>query len=280
MLVSTMFGQRDKAVRRGYRLHVTNLEDRTFTYSVRYWVTPPNDLPHWASTLNQFFLHFAGLYGDSASIDVPVFFRTGSVYVASTSFQVEPNHTVSVGINPTEGEVLSGDVDLLEGYVTLELPVLRDGNSDSPFRSQPQANGPVKVLLNPETTMIHRDTSGPGYTLNMDGIVTGRAPVTRLNFDTVEPLIPASGKAENELTPNGILLLSHDALVDAVKTSQAAEARSFVGTENLPVADRMGALIELLCELDTQEKFLVELNKVLVKNHAAARICRREGKER
>jgi len=36
----------------------------------------------------------------------------------------------------------------------------------------------------------------------------------------------------------------------------------------------MGALVELLCELDTKKEFLNELNKVLEKNQAAARICR------
>jgi hypothetical protein len=260
-----MYAQADANVRRGYRLHISNLEDRAFTYTVKYWVTPPTNEPRWAAALNLFFTFY-----DEDSV---AFRRTGGVYMAAMTFVVEAKHTVSVGITPNLNFAGVEGFKLLKGYVTLELPVLRNTPDNPYFRSVPQADVPVKVLLNPETTMVHMDTSGRGMTQNMDGVVTGRVSVTRLNFDTVEPLIPASGKAENEVTPNGIHLLSHDALVNALKLSRATEERSF-GTESLSPAERMGTLIELLCDLDTQEEFVAELNGVLGENRAAARICR------
>lgn len=269
MLVSTMFSQRAADVRRGYRLHITNLADRTLRYTVRYCVTPPTSEARWAAMLNRFFI----LYGSNRQIDISPFRHTGSIYVAAASFVVEPNNTVSVGITPDVREFPEEGIDVLEGFVTLELPVTREGQGDLRFRSVPQANGPVKALLNPETTMIHTDPSRAGYTQNLDGVVTGRVSVTRVNFDTVEPLIPASGKAENEITPNGIRSLTLDAFVEAVKLSRTVEAGTFVDVDNLPAADRMGTLIELLCELDTKKELLIELNKVLSKNGASATIC-------
>ena len=278
MLVSTLFAQWDVAVRRGYRLHITNLEDRAFTYTIRYWVTPPNGEPRWAASMNQFFnLFYSGPFGNPDELSLPVFRRTGSIYVAAYTFKLEANHTVSVGITPGSSPPPNIGTNVMEGYVTLEVPVLRNGQGDSPFRPLPQAGGPVKVLLNPETAMIHADTSGAGYTRNLDGVTTGRVSVTRLNFDTVEPLIVASGKAENEIMPNGIVLLGRDALVEAVKQIPVAEgghSGSLEGMSALPAGDRMAALIELLCGLDTGEDFVGELNKVLSKNQAGAKICR------
>lgn len=277
MLVSTVFAQADPNVRRGYRLHVSNLEDRAFTFTVRYWMTPPTREPRWAAVLNQFFTLYAGLYGEGVENRVQAFARTGSVYVAAMTFVVEAKHTVPVGITPSLSVPRVEGLNLLEGYATLEVPVLRNGPGDAPFRAVPQSIDPVKVLLNPETTMVHTDTSGAGALRDMDGVVTGHISVTRLNFDTVESLIPASGKAENEVMPNGIRLLSHDELVQAVQASRSAETTSFAGTETLTAADRMAALIELLCELDSREAFLAKLNEVLTKNQSAARICREDG---
>lgn len=154
--------------------------------------------------------------------------------------------------------------------------MLRAGHADVRFRPTPQADGPVKVLLNPEMTMRHIDASGGGYTQNLDGVVTGRVSVTRLNFDTVEPIVPASGKAENDITPNGIRLLNQAVLTDLVNLTALIEegASSSLTSQLLRPLDRMGAPVELLCELDTTEDFVSALNSLLAKNHAAARICR------
>jgi hypothetical protein len=275
MLVSTMYAQSDERVRRGYRLHVTNLEDRSFTYTVKYWVTPPTPEPRWAAALNQFFTLYAGLYGAGTDNSIQGFSRTGSIYVATMSFVLEAKHTVPVGITPNLANTKLDGPYLLEGYVTLEVPVVRPGRGEESFRAQPQSDGPVKVLLNPETTMVHRDPDGVGVTLNLNGEVTGEISRTRLNFDTVESLVPASGKAANEIMPNGILVLTHDTLQDALHSISRLETGARAGSENLPAADRIRTLIELLCELDTKKEFLAQLNKILGKNHAAARICPR-----
>ena len=39
MLVSTLRAQADSNVIRGYRLHLSNLEDRALVYTVKYWIT-------------------------------------------------------------------------------------------------------------------------------------------------------------------------------------------------------------------------------------------------
>jgi hypothetical protein len=273
MNVSTMFVQTTSeavsAVMRGYRLHVTNLEDRDFTYTASYWVTPPDDKARWAALLNHLFIL------RSPGYESP-FHRVGSVYVASSTFVVAAKHTVSVQFRP--GSYLSNEenIPVLEGHVTIELPVLKNTQGESFFRSAPQSDRPVKVLLNPETIMIHTDIGGSGYTQSMDGIVTGKVSRTPLTFDTVEPIIPASGKAENELTPSGIRLLSREALADTLKVSKAAGFGMYLGAQHLPDSERMGALLELLCELDGREAFLTELNKVLAKNRAAVKISRQK----
>ena len=274
MLVSTLALESTAAVKRGYRLQITNLETTGFTYTIRYFVTPP-DSGQWASRLNASFILIAGLYGDTMAISVPIFLRSGSVYVAATTFRVPANHTLSVCINPVGSPPPNNGLDQLEGYVTLELPVLKDTAGNTPFRSLPQAQAPVKVLLNPETTMVHTDTAGPGYTQNSDGVVTGRVSMPRLNFDTVEPLVPASGKAENEIHPNGLITLTTSDLVKAVDHSALlSEAGGISAVDTLSPPARLAALLGLLGELDSSESFVAELNKVLAQNHAPTRICR------
>ena len=277
MLVSTMFAEWKESVRRGYRLHITNLENKTYTYTIRYWVTPPDNSTDWTSALNFFFsvLYFA-LYGSRAKVVAPSFQSSGNVYVAAMTFAIEAGQTVSVGTTPPVTGLLPANfaMSFLEGYVTLEVPVLRGGPNHLTFMPAPQASGPLKVLLNPETTMVHVDTTTHvGWITNADGIVTGKIPVVPLNFDTVEPLIVATGKAENEITPNGLFKLGRDALTAAVKGAATLESASTTATDELTAPDRMSALVGLLCELDTQEEFLSDLNKVLAQNKAPARIC-------
>jgi hypothetical protein len=282
MIVSTLFGQNDPprdfpVVRRGYRLHVTNLEDRAFTYLVRFRVTPPSAEPRWASVLNQFFDISAGLYGGFTPAWVQTFRRTGNVYVGGITFTVEAGQTVSAvcaanaNLDPPDG------VTLLEGYVTIEVPVLRNDNDKAMFRAFPQAMGPVKVLLNPETTMTHKGNPMGGGVRDMDGYVRGHVGIPPLDFDTVEPLIVATGKAENEITPNGNSVLRRDALIQTMAAQKPGESSGLEGTDHLPAADRMRLLLELLCDLDTNDKFVAELNKVLNQNEATARICRPKG---
>lgn len=101
------------------------------------------------------------------------------------------------------------------------------------------------------------------------------ASPSRLNFDTVEPLVPASGKAENEIHPNGLITLTTSDLVKAVdRTAILSEATGISAVDNLSGPAKLAALLGLLGELDSSESFVAELNKVLSQNHAATRICR------
>src|SRR5215470_4109687 len=157
MLVSTLFTQSEENFLRGYRLHITNLADRQFQYRVRFWITPPSPEPVWASSLNGFF----ALFGPYAS-EQETFRRDSGVYVAGIKFSVPPNNTVSVGIVPRDYWANLGGKTILEGYVTLNLPVTRTSESKTIFGFTPQSANPVKVLLNPETTMVNLDHSKQG----------------------------------------------------------------------------------------------------------------------
>jgi hypothetical protein len=271
VLVSTMYFQSDlnveqADVQRGFRLHVTNLEDRALTYLVVFCVTPPTPEALWASPLTQLLGVAVGGIGSYAP-----FHRSGSIYVASVRFPIEPGHTVAVTMFPSGSQDESRRLSWLEGYATIELPVLRGESGERTFFARPQADRPMKVLLNPETTMIHRARPGPGYMLDKEGFVTGRIPVARLNFDTVEPLVPASGKAENELMPNGVQFLSHEALVEAMQPRLAAEDDA-APIAHASAADRMRQLITLLGELGTEDALIHGINDVLARNRATARL--------
>jgi hypothetical protein len=271
MIVSTMVGQSSHDVLRGYRLHVTNLEPQAFYYAVRFWVTPPSVEPRWAAPLNQFFSMFG-----NAGVTQELFRRQGSVYVAGMTFAIEPQQTVSVGIGPLAYSSGVGDLSTVEGYVTIELPVRSDPNSATNLRRLPQSNAAVRVLLNPETTMVNEDHHGAGYTQQLDGVVTGRVSVTRLNFNIVEPIIPASGKAENEIDPNGIRLIEMTSLHDphgTVVHQLVPEELHARGSQSIPDDERLRALMELLCELDTNASVLSQLNDILTQNQATVRLC-------
>jgi hypothetical protein len=137
----------------------------------------------------------------------------------------------------------------------------------------PQSSDAVRVLLNPETTMVHVDTSGRASFIDQDGYVRGTVPVTRLNFDVVEPLVPASGKAENAIIPDGIHLLDHAVLVDAMAAARSSVEESTTLVPNASRADHMRLLVTLLCETDGDAKLTHALNEVLAENHARVRLC-------
>src|SRR6187399_1988223 len=90
------------------------------------------------------------------------------------------------------------------GYVTLEVPVLRDRSGKTPFRAMPQSDKPVRVLLNPETVGTKIVPGSPFGLTDRDGYVIARSWNSGFEIDSIEPLVPATGKAENEIVPDGL----------------------------------------------------------------------------
>lgn len=268
MHVSTMVLQADSDVRRGFRLHVTNLEDRQFTYAVKYRVTPPDDRPYWASRLNDGYFAHVG-----SGTQSPSFSRDGGVYVSTTTVTIAAHQTRSVGLGPDRTTPVDAALVRLEGYVTIELPVLADTQGRAAFRRTPQSSDNVRVLLNPETTMMRVDTSGRANYIDQDGYVRGTIPVTRLNFDVVEALALASGKAENSIVPDGIRLLDHAVLVEAMAATQGLFAESTTLVPNASRADHMRLLVTLLCETDDDPALTTALNEILGENQSRVRLC-------
>jgi hypothetical protein len=313
MLVSTCRVDLQSDLRRGYVLHVTNLEDRALEYLVSFVVTVQvgfiSNGPD-ASEVER----FARITGDSFLIEQPFrrmaagegrAFEPGRTYNAAVRFFVGAKKTASIGIEPPQplGGVLGGLLNAfggrqsysfsrLQGYVTLRLPPAR--SLERKFFRQAQADGPVRVLINPETRTIYYTGGGrseiyddPPPTANPFGVFTGGPatidpPPVQSGFsylpsraiERTEPLHIASGKAENELEPEGSGLLTVENVhyaVEALK-GERAEAIEYRGAGLVADQDRAGALIELLCEVGEDAVLTRTINQILQEQNAAVRI--------
>lgn len=278
MIVSTLVGQSSGDVIRGYRLHITNLEPRPYVYTVTFYITPPSSDSIWAASLNEFFATFLGDNTDPAQkgfagVTEQRFRRAGAVYAAGLTFSIESHQTMSVGLVPRSYSTTVGTLEALEGYVTLGLPVISDESVLRNFRRVPQSQNVVRVLVNPETTMVNTDHSRSGYTRQLDGVVTGTVSLTRLNFNVTEPLVTASGRAENELIPDGFKNLDLAPLQTPRRGLKKERLLAVsIGASTVPDEERARALVELLCELDTDPVGLSLVNEVLAENHASIRL--------
>lgn len=282
MLVSTVNTKIERealsqTIVRGYRLHLTNLEDVPITFELSYWMTPPTPEPVWAAAFNRSYL--------SAEFTAP-FRRTAKrVYVATTTFTVEPHHTVSRSLTPTVpaevalaedravGYAAPGHPPLIshaEGYATIAVPTLRLRRESAPFRPIPQLDRPVRVLLNPESTMLFMRYPDRMTISDWDGRPQSYTGTHGYHVDSVEPVVPASGKAENEIVPFG-LWSPAQAEVAALRHLDSDAFHDSV----TPMADRrsLTMLVDELCELSLDEAALMELNSILGANAATLRLC-------
>jgi hypothetical protein len=279
VIVSTLLGQSTGDVIRGYRLHVTNLEPRPYVYTVTFNVTPPSSESIWAAPLQEFFATFLNDVMDPArngvaGVTEQRFRRDGTVYTVGLTFSVESRQTVSVGLVPRSHSTEVGTLRTIEGYVTLNLPVVGDPSVVRSFRRVPQSRTAVKVLVNPETTMVNKDNLRPGYTRQLDGVVTGTVSVTRLDFNVTEALVTASGKAENEVIPDGSKSLDLAPLQSphGAADVEPVPVEVLRGASAVPDEERARALVELLCELDENAEGLVLVNEVLAENDVRIRL--------
>ena len=282
--------------RESYRLHFTNLEDRDFEYLLNVVVTVSAVSPFGAVAVSPpahqvtQFTRFVILTGESSRVEP--FRRTGVTYTAAVYFRVKARQTVRLQIFPV-GPFDEYPFNRLDGYVTLRLPATR--TERRPFTKQPQSDRPVKVLLNPETLCVYEIPAhtfdlyddpppfslGAGWgpkpspVVDLPPVKRGYAQVPGQVFVHAEPLHIASGKAENELTPEESRGLTAGDLryaEDAVK-SDNDEATQYRGAELVADQDRAGALIELLCELE-DDTLTDAVNKILESQKAAIRISK------
>ena len=259
---------------------------------------------------------FARFTGDGFSVEQPFRRSTvgkaspfdsafdGATYTAGVRLRVGARRTGTIAIEPpvSFGFGFLGarppSLTRLEGYVTLRLPPARTNTRR--FFMQPQADRPVRVLLNPETRTINLaigqrmdiyndepPVQGPlaGLWGGIDVANPYDPPPVKRGFallpsrttERTEPLHLASGKAENELEPEGSRLITAEGLEYAIASLAAdgVDASEYRGAELVADQDRAGALIELLCELDNEPALAGAINQVLAKQRAAIRIVAR-----
>ena len=314
MLVSTCRVDLQPDFRRGYVLHITNLEDRPFDYLLTFVVTVHSGLMSNGPTASEV-ERFARITGDGYFIEQPFRrmaagesrpFETGRTYSARVRFFVGAKRTARIGIEPPQPNVLGGigaalglnarqgTINRLEGYVTLRLPVAR--SNVRRFLTQPQADAPVRVLLNPETRTIYYTGCGRSeiyeddppipnplgaifggpQTLDPPPVKSGFSYLPSRAIERTEPLHLASGKAENELVPEGTRLITTENVnyaIDALK-SDHVEAVDYRGADLVADEDRAGALIELLGEVGNDATLIRAINQVLKEQQATIRIQR------
>jgi hypothetical protein len=246
--------------------------------SSRIGWTPPTPEPLWAAAFNRSYVL------DEFST---AFRRTiNGVYAATTTFTVEPRHTVSRHLIPTvPAEIALAEdkavgyalpphprlVKRAEGYATIEVPMLRDRRGLAPFRPIPQMDRPVRVLLNPESTLSFVREVDQMIISDSKGRTQGYTGVDGYHVDAVEPVVPASGKAENEIVPFGLWSPAR-AEVAAMRTSGS---EAFLDNA-APERDNrsLTRLLDQLCELDLDEGAVKELNAILDVNAASLRLRR------
>ena len=309
MLVSTFRVDLQSDLRRGYVLHVTNLEDRPLDYLLTFVVTVHVGFMSKGPDASEV-ERFARISGDSFHVEQPFRrmavgesrpFEPGRTYTAGVRFFVGARRTASIGIEPPQpvligpfgsGARQTSSLSHLQGYATLRLPPAR--STVRKFFTQPQADGPVRVLLNPETRTIYYTGGGrteiydddPPFASPLGPLFGGPAtidpPPVKRGFsylpsraiERTEPLHIASGKAENELEPEGSRLLTTENVkyaIDALK-AERVEAVEYRGAELVADQDRAGALIELLCEVADDAELTRAINQVLKEQKAAVRI--------
>lgn len=232
-----------------YRLHVTNLEEVTLEYLVEYWYHPLGNLRIKPSEFRE----------------VQATRSMGSgVFCATHRFSLAPQQTGIVELRWTGDGSRSVN---LSGHVKMRLPRRRTPESRGGLR--PQFDRPVRVLLHAEAvTETMPELSWRSSYQDKDGYVIGRGgSVGKVSpLQDVASIALASGKAHNELPPDGAFVIGRDALATVTAgLQQGAEGRIRGATEDLPDHDRADALLELLAEIRPERATLDDLNALLVR---------------
>jgi hypothetical protein len=233
-----------------YNLYVSNLEDMWLQYVVEYWHRATFDGVHVTP----------GRFRDVQRTVSP----QHGVFVATHGFALLPHETAVITLRvATEPQPV--DVDIA-GHVRLRVPRVRPEGQQN-VRLVAQATGPVKVMLHAETvTDVELSSSEKGGFRDMKGYAVGHyGSVGSLsNLRTAVGLAVASGRALNEIRPDGSFIIDKESLARVNRLAEALPAQVRKGaTQDLADEDRAEALVELLAELRGDGDTLREVNRIL-----------------
>jgi hypothetical protein len=180
-----------------YSLQITNLEDQAIDFIIECHVTPPEGEPapvHYVS-------NFVRASFNSGPVIPSSSFRQGNVVLLRYYVSVGARLSALFELN-TEDSFSR----LLKGFIALRVPAIRSDQGRSfPI---PQIDHPVRVLLH-----ARREESrwSDLYIRDLDDRYVMRVP-TGLHTSS-EAVAISTGRAENEITPEGLRMFE----VDAVK---------------------------------------------------------------
>ena len=166
--------------------------------------------------------------------------------------------------------------DIRRGYV-LHITNLEDQSLDPETRALYLTGGDTVDIFDDEPPTLSTNPAQGLFGLEWvdpPPVKRGFARGQSRTIERTEPLHVSTGKAENEIKPEGLKKLSVENLeyaIDAVKAT-GVEAGDYRGAELVADQDRVGALIELLCEMGDDPVLTRAINKVLDEQQAAIRV--------
>lgn len=302
MIVSTCRVDVQRDLRRAYVLHITNLEDQAYEYQVTFvmtvlpgfWTTPKGskDLEKHLAFTGTSYLTEQGFR--RVAVPPSLYTAGGEAFSKKVRIWIGARQTGWVGMEPAVqpgGRFsmfrprASSPLDNLEGYVSLSLPVRRPVRGR--LLSEPQSLTPVRVLLNPETRTINRSggqrmdiweddppvSTGEFYpTVDPPLRQSGFTYVPAETIERIEPLHVATGKAENELTPDGGAGMTVESVRYALASLESDEPGDYTGAAPVAGEDRAGALLELLMDIGDDPEVARLVNQALERHQARVRL--------
>lgn len=258
------------AIRRviqGYFLNISNLESQDLRFRIEFFDSipnPPNNNRRLSINPRNFDLVY-DIAGDNISLISPNLLGSGRPIGAF--FNLPAGQTATIQLLPTltpfmpvfgsdpislPSPINNPNPDLeIRGFVRLRLPpnirVLRN-----PLRiiTEPQAQRPVKVLLQPEI----RGTFLPN---NFPTQSTG-------DFDQISySLGTASGKALNEIEPEGPVRFNNEVITSTLQRLEAEDRLDLERLEEIGELDRAAMIIESLSQIDTSPENLEQVSNLL-----------------
>ena len=255
-----------RRVVQGYFLTISNLEDQDLRFRIEFVDSTPNP----ANTNRQLSINprnvdlLFDIAGDNEALIPPsVVFQGGEF---GGSFTLPARQTASVQLLPSLTPFIPGGVSQptplpsplndpnptleIRGFVRLRLPA-NVRIERNPFRviREPQAEGPVKVLLQPEI----RGTFLPNNFPNQPA-----GDLDQINYS----LVTASGKALNEIEPERPFSLNNELITSTLQRLETT-GLDIARLEEMGELDRAAMIIESLSQLDTSPENLEQVSSLL-----------------
>jgi hypothetical protein len=250
-----------------YNLYVANLEDAYLEYIVEYWHRASFDEVHVTP----------GRFRDVQATSSP----EAGLFVATNRFRLLPRETTVVTLRFAGVEPSSVD---LSGYVRLRFPRVNLPGAQQGVRLVPQSDGVLKVMLHAETvTDVEPSIRERGGISDSRGFAIAHFGVSGAlsNVRTAVGLTLASGRAVNEITPDGNFVINKSllGLVNKVARDTDPALPGKGATSDVADEDRATALLELLAELSSDPETIQEVNRLLQRSRVMIRLAASESPE-